>query len=607
MNWGSRFAALLGLAAAFAAYQPNVAEACGGTFCDNLPQPMPIDQTGENILFVVDGPQVEAHIQINIDPATDATKFAWVIPVASIPEFSIGSDPLFNSLLAATVPQYSVNARGECGPTDPGGSTFISMPDGGSSGGFEPVFHETIGALDVAVLAGGTADEVQTWLLDNDFAQDDAAVPIIEEYTAQGWMFAAVRLANNAEIESVHPLVMRYDNGEPCVPLRLTRIAAVDDMEVRTFFLGDVRVAPSNYKHVLINPLKVDWLDRGSNYKEVVTMAVDQDGADGKAFVTEFAGASDTVNQSGIYSEAWNADVFVDAAPEQVINILFQGQGLGFCGGTCQFGHPLLLALLRQYLPAPQDMDEAEFWGSLAQSAELADLIDQQAWDGAAFAADFDERIIAPGLNAVELLDTWPYLTRMYTTISGAEMTVDPIFHPHPDLADVPASRVATRTYRCEEDGGGSIVLLPDGREVFLPNEDSDWPDFGDMMPWEEDVDELVEGAGAPMSVVDNTELIDVLLADYNDAAGNGGGGTGGGEGDSGSADGGGTSGGVDYPTADATGTGGAAQNGDELVGSGCACQTSRGTGGAVGFGLGLLLAGLATRRRRSASPTANP
>ena len=96
---------------------PQRADACGGTFCDNLPQPMPIDQTGENILFVVDGPSVEAHIQITIDSNNEAEKFGWVIPVAGIPEFEIGSEPLFNSLLAATVPRYSVTDRGECNPS----------------------------------------------------------------------------------------------------------------------------------------------------------------------------------------------------------------------------------------------------------------------------------------------------------------------------------------------------------------------------------------------------------------------------------------------------------------------------------------------------------
>ncbi len=35
---------------------PNSAEACGGTFCDGgVPGPIPVDQTGENVIFVMGG------------------------------------------------------------------------------------------------------------------------------------------------------------------------------------------------------------------------------------------------------------------------------------------------------------------------------------------------------------------------------------------------------------------------------------------------------------------------------------------------------------------------------------------------------------------------
>ncbi|HEY3236040.1 MAG TPA: hypothetical protein VGJ84_15090, partial [Polyangiaceae bacterium] len=43
---------------------PRTASACGGTFCDSGPTAMPVDQSGENILFVMNGNTVEAHIQI---------------------------------------------------------------------------------------------------------------------------------------------------------------------------------------------------------------------------------------------------------------------------------------------------------------------------------------------------------------------------------------------------------------------------------------------------------------------------------------------------------------------------------------------------------------
>lgn len=51
---------------------------------------------------------------------------------------------------------------------------------------------------------------------------------------------------------------------------------------------------------------------------------------------------------------------------------------------------------------------------------------DANAWSAEAFAQAMEERIVAPGEHAGELLEKWPYLTRMFTIISRHEMTVDP-------------------------------------------------------------------------------------------------------------------------------------------------------------------------------------
>src|SRR5215470_3077913 len=86
------------------ALQPREADACGGMFCDGGPQPMPVDQTGENILFVWEEDYIEAHIQIQY--VGEPAKFGWVIPLQGVPEFSVGSEPLFQALLAGSVPTY---------------------------------------------------------------------------------------------------------------------------------------------------------------------------------------------------------------------------------------------------------------------------------------------------------------------------------------------------------------------------------------------------------------------------------------------------------------------------------------------------------------------
>ena len=593
--------ALAGLAA-FAA--PRDVKACGGTFCDSGPTAMPVDQTGENILFMLDGPSVEAHIQIQIDPETNAEEFAWVIPVQAIPEFEIGSEPLFRALLAGSVPSYGLTFTNACMDPDPfqpppsagddGGGGFIDSPDGGGAS-VEVVLEETVGALDIVVLSGGTVDEVMTWLGDNGYQQDPAAEPILAEYLAAGWMFAAVKLANATGVDEIHPLVMRYDSGEACVPLKLTRIAAQDDMEVRTFFLGDDRVAPTNYEHVLVNPLKLDWLNQAANYKEVVTLAVDNASSNGKAFVTEYAGGSDVVPTFGIYDEQWSPDAFIGMPAEEVIDTL-SAWGLAQCGpgfGGCGTTHPLVLPLLRAHLPAPDGVDELDFWSCVSC---YTDRFGPVPFDGAAFAAEFDERIVQPGLRASDLLSTWPYLTRMYTTISPQEMTEDPIFHGHPNLPEVDnRQQFADQATFCT---GDSAVTLPDGREVYVPAGQA-WPDFSDEMPWVEDVEEMPIGGMPPIPLIDNTAQIDSILAEWNEshdwppkggggADGTGGSGSAGGSDDG--TDGGGTEGATD-------GAGGDGGMGGTEAPLGCACSSS---GGPLGAAWILASMGLATIRRRN-------
>ena len=149
-------AATVGLALAGAAV-PRAAEACGGTFCDSGPMSMAVEQTGETILFVLDGEYVEVHIQIAYDPDTDATQFAWVVPVTALPEFSVGSQTLFTNVLASTVPAYGFNYMFDsCG--DPGNGSFTgSGGDGGGDPGGTGA-GETTGGEDTGpeVISGST-------------------------------------------------------------------------------------------------------------------------------------------------------------------------------------------------------------------------------------------------------------------------------------------------------------------------------------------------------------------------------------------------------------------------------------------------------------------
>ncbi len=563
-----------GLAAASMMTYSTPAEACGGNFCDVGPTQVPVNQTGENIIFAFDGDTVEVHIQIAYDPDTEASKFSWIIPMQALPEFGVSSELFFDQVLNGTVPTYGLNQTTEtCGEPANGPSGGLTGASASGSGGDnegtdsggEPgpnvVYSGTVGAFAVTVIDSPDSKQLLDWFDANGYSYDDAAVPIIDAYLAEGNLFAAFKLVP-AEKPVVHPVVLRYQGVEPCVPIRLTRVAAVEDMDIRVFFLGDHRAIPTNYRHVLVNPLKIDWPNFAANYKEVVTAAVDAFQADGNAFVTEYAGPSDVISPVGIYDQLWDAKAFTGLAPIDVVDTLGT-QNIMYCyggeGGFCDYRHPLLEGLLGEFLPPPNGLDPVEFYSCLSC---YEGMIDVDAWgDGSAFSTAYDERIVTPGKNSVELLGTKPYVTRMYTTISPHEMLEDPMFAENPDLPDIASLRIAQKLNRCD---GHAEYTLPDGREVFVPD-DGPWPEFPEEMPWEEETQQMAL-VGAPQVLLSNTETIDTMLEDWNAE---------------------------NRPAYDANGD----TSGDD--GAGCGC-TSKGNAGGLAFGLGLLgLVGLRRRRRR--------
>jgi MYXO-CTERM domain-containing protein len=575
---------------------PRRADACGGTFCDNLPDPMPVDQRGEDILFVLDGSTVEVHVRIEYTGA--AERFAWVLPLQGIPEVEVGSEPLFTAMSGAVGPNWQTVQTYDCDDDDPNwgddgfdtGGGFAPKFDlgGDDTGGPDIVFQETVGAFEVVVLQGGTAAEVIDFLDANDYAQDPDAEPILQEYLDEGFLFAAVKLTAGAEVEEIHPLMFRFPGDEPCVPIRLTRIAAEDDMGIRAYFLAQERWAPSNYAHVVLNPLAYNWqLNGAERYLELLSMAADEAG--GQAFATEYAGPSSVVPVGNIYSPTWDETAFIGVDPIAAIDIIDE-QGLNV--------HPLIRVLLMEFIPPPDGEDPLFFWNNIEQ---FAGQIDQNAWDDVAFAAALVERIIDPGLHAVDLLDTWPKLTRLNTTMSPNEMTVDPVFIANADLPDVDNVAVTTteqvlcggdRIYHVDVEGEDTPVCVP---------ENAVYPGWVDM-PWTLRIEQMPM-VGPPQVTTDNAMAIEsshqlnqvgvACLADGGDGDGDGDGDPGdgdAGDGDSGDGsadgDGGTTTGEAPY---------------DLPYNVTCGCATERGTA-PVGVALGLLVLGLIGpwRRRRA-------
>ncbi len=534
---------------------PRLAHACGGTFCDvgtTGQPPMPVDQTGENILFIQDGAAMEAHIQIQY--TGEPQRFAWVVPLPALPEFRVGSDLLFRELLRASAPSYVVTpmlAEQCAGDLLPYlvaaplalaalplvGALFFTWvavsvlgtsgcaadaalenlgPNGAGGAAAEVVFRDSVGAFDITVLRAGNADEVATWLEANNFFITANTRPILAQYAAENSLFAAVKLTSTAAVDEIHPIVLRYEYGIPCVPLRLTAVAATSDMGVRAFFLGQGRTVPRTYRHVEINPARVDWINAGANYKDVISRAVDDPEAAGQAFVTEYAGPSNTVLPTNFY---WWGEFPLNVTTPRSAIVALAERGLLSCSGgfnagapasvtpvtpsdSCTFYHPLVRGLLQDHLPPPTGVTEQTYWNAPPEVP---------TFNAQAFVDDFQARIQRPAQQAAQLLATRGYLTRLFTTISPEEMTVDPEFHERADLPPVTNVNQATTQLRCD---GYTTVTLPDGRGVDLPPGNV-WPTFTSAMPWAQRVEDIADVTQV-LTLAARGQQVDTELAAFN-------------------------------------------------------------------------------------------
>lgn len=473
---------------------------------------MPVEQTGEDVLFVQEGDQLETHVLIRYDG--EAENFAWVVPVMSMPEIDVGSEPLFARLSAATAPRSDITDT--CADPDPGGCSFANCGDTPPVNNLPDVVDEfMVGTFEGVVLDGGTVEGVMTWLDDNGYAAEAAAEPIIGEYLEAGFLFVAFRLKGGADVDEIHPIIIRQETDEPCVPIRLTSIAAEDDMGVRVYFLDDTRWVPTNYKHVELNRLRVKWPERTGTfggfsgaYNEVLSMAVDEAG--GRAFVTQYAGPND-VSTAGVVDPQWNGDAYVGLSPREAIELLVS-HNLMACNdwAGCVGMHSLVAPALREFLPAPEQTSEPLYWYGVSLGSQPA----AGPWSGADLGQRLEERVFEPGRHAADLLESYPYLTRMGTTISAHEMTKDPVFARNYDLGDVDPTLIGTMS---AVDGDPYCddfrVYQLDGATFCT---DGEWPELG---PYAARIEQYLAGGGPPLVSYDAAADIEAAVAMHNEMA----------------------------------------------------------------------------------------
>jgi hypothetical protein len=175
----------------------------------------------------------------------------------------------------------------------------------------------------------------------------------------------------------------------------------------------------------------------------------------------------------------------------------------------------MILPILQDYLPRPAGVTDEQFYSCLDCLNVAPSLcycnseMNLAAWNEMEFITALEERIIQPARHADDLLASMPYLTRMFTTISPDEMTVDPMFYPAANLDEVSLPTTATQRIYCN---GLTVFELPSGERVALEN--GSWPDFSNL-PYAATVEQF-SADGQRVLVADNIQAIDKELDQHN-------------------------------------------------------------------------------------------
>ncbi len=522
-----RFTGLSALVAALASGALGLwaapAAACGGFFCS---QTQPVNQAAERIIFAKNGDgTVTAVIQIMYDGPSE--NFSWLLPISSVPdeqgEIAVASDVAFQRLQAFTNPQYNLTTRTE-GTCRSQGSGFDGVqglapnaasppPANGPSGesGVTVAASGVVGAFDWTALAldpalDDPAGAALTWLTANGYDVLPQSGELIGPYLESGMYLLALKLIKGASTGSIRPIVLTYDGELPSIPIKLTAVAANEDMGVMTWMLSEARAVPFNYSALELNEARINWFNAASNYESVVTAAANDSG--GQGFVTEFAGGSadlrNVVWPDGEEAEWLSLESQVYSSFGEVFNATYYRYG-GFDG---------FWDTVRANVVLPPQVRFEDF--QLCPQC----YSDSIRLTPSTYLAAIEEGVIQPIRRVQQLIDAQPYVTRLYSTLSASDMTVDPVFTFNPGLPNLSNVHSAERIIECNaqvyEFEAPWRIELPQGGVIRGTAADvGNWPQAVDGQPANRRVLTLSD-TGEGLVNEDNSDIINQMLATYN-------------------------------------------------------------------------------------------
>ncbi|MBK6685548.1 MAG: DUF2330 domain-containing protein [Deltaproteobacteria bacterium] len=477
---------------------PRPAQACGGLFCNAT---QPVVQSGEHIVFAVDASAETVRAIINIQYTGAAPDFAWILPLQSEPSrIAVGPTSLFSTIDRLIGPQFILEREADQGQCQ--FPPFQSAPDSGAAdggvGGVQVLGQQTVGPYESVVLSSTDPEATRAWLTTNGYNVTEDMIRLVVPYLQKGDVLLALKLRNGQGVEDIQPVDLTMAGTLACVPIRLTAIAALDDLELKITMLSQTgRAIPTNYRHLSLNFAALDWSNPAAFYSGLVSRAADEAG--GNAFVTEYAGSSALFEGQIALDTYRRSDLEAAAEVDDYLNQL-QLQGLL---------RREVIAIVADYISddvfATLGFTRAQF----AAGQLAAFFFDGQPIDAVGATAAIWTAVVEPELSAQALFDAYPRVTRLYTLLSPEEMTIDPELEVRNDLDDVSNIHRARVRRICSGDTINTEVTIVGSGEVLLYGNDGGTQAWQRGLPAARTIEQLWDDA----VIADRSAEIEAAIA----------------------------------------------------------------------------------------------
>jgi hypothetical protein len=233
---------MLAGAVLFSVASPAWACGCGAYVPDNPGSTI----ADERALIAWDGTTEDILMSLSVMGSSD--RAAWVMPVPSAAEVTLGDTAAFEELGKLTAPR--IEYRDSWWPTIPWLIWAGAEPETvGAPGGVVNVLgRQRLGPFDVTRLAANDPTALADWLRDNGFPHPDGLDENLAPYVEDGWEIVAVQLvpaeAGGSLSGALQPLRLSFASDTVVYPMRLSRSATVPQY-IDLYVLADHRMDPS--------------------------------------------------------------------------------------------------------------------------------------------------------------------------------------------------------------------------------------------------------------------------------------------------------------------------------------------------------------------------